>query len=223
MKRLLNHILIVVFVLSMVSCEQEFTPDNTATVDFSGEWYYQLIEEDGTVYWDYYYAGPPFYTYNSSENTADKLWFNDNDEIFGIKALMDISGNPEGFTGTGGVNEPYVPSPDSVVTSGGIPLSILVDDYAYMELLEGKIIKDGAKVWQDKEKAVSDSIYMKFQFSSATFNFTSREIEVYDPADSTTTTEYIWEKDANFYQVEEALDIWIVAGHRQTGWEVYIH
>lgn len=221
MKRIIKYFVFSVFVLVLFSCEQEYTVENTATAGFAGEWYYQLILSDGTVYWDYWYEGPTFNTYNSADNTPNELWFDDNEEL-GVKALLQISGEPTSFTGTGGINLSVVSEPDSIPVAAGVPLSVLVDDYAYVELLEGKILKNAARVWQDKEQAVADSIYLKFQFSSATFNYTSRQVDRLEE-DGSTTTFYVWEKDANYYTVGEVLDTLIWAGHRQTGWEVYLY
>jgi hypothetical protein len=221
MKRMMKHSLLIVLVLTVCSCEKTFTPENTAMVGFAGEWYYKLFTIGGEEIYDYDYEGPLMMTYNSSENVPGKLWVDDNLYTFPLKALMDISGSPGSFTGTGGINLAVIPYPDSIPAAAGVPLSVLVDDFVYVEIMEGKILKDAARVWQDKEQAVTDSLYLVLKFSNAILYYTSREAVVQNE-DGTRTTVYIWERDEDSYQVGEALDTFIVAGHRQTGWEVYL-
>ena len=221
MKRIIKYFVFSVFVLVLFSCEQEYTVENTAVVAFAGEWFYELQYDDGSLIYSYDYHGPVMLTHNDADNSPDKLWLDDQDYSIPVRALLNISGTPESFTSTGGINEFIVSDPDSVPVAGGVPLSVVVDDYAICEIIEGKILKDAARVWEDKEQAVSDSIFLKVQFSAATFNYTSREINRLE-ADGSTTTYYIWEKDANFYQAGDVVDTFILAGHRQTGCEVYL-
>jgi len=209
------------FVLVLFSCEQEYTVENTAMVSYAGEWYYELQEETGDLIYEYDYHGPVMLTHNDADNSSDKLWIDDQGWSIPVRALVNISGTPESFTASSGVNRLKVSDPDSIPVAGGVPLAVVVDDYAIVEVLDGKILKDAAKVWQDKEKAVSDSIFLLLKFSAATFNYTSREINRTEE-DGSTTTYYIWEEDANFYQVGDPVDTLIIAGHRQTGWEVYL-
>ena len=94
-------------------------------------------------------------------------------------------------------------------------------DYALVEVIEGKIIKNGATVEPDPEKTVTDSIYIKFKFSSAALRYISRVTYHHDEDGVIDDTIYHTERAADFYEELDILDTIIISGHKQTGWEVY--
>ena len=77
MKKIL--FLLAIFAIA-VSCEEEFVPEDTATVDLAGEWWVQTYSPDMSVI---YLGYERIATYNTSENTDDSIWVSDYEHIFG--------------------------------------------------------------------------------------------------------------------------------------------
>ena len=210
-----NILYLLVIVLFATACEEEFEPGATATLDFAGEWYYELQGEDGTTYWTYDYGYYPLLTYNSSANVANEIWFSDQGAL-GVKAKFNLLGTQGSFTGPDAVCTDLVMdwAPETTEVDGE-QFTVLVDDYAIAEILEGKILPGAATVWQDKEHAKSDSLYLKFELSNATFTFTNKKY--------TKDGDDYYEMELNpGYTKGDVLDILVFSGHKQTGWEVYI-
>ena len=218
--------LIAIFLLAVLGgCQEEFDPGSTEAVQFAGEWFYQVQLNDGTVLSDYDYHGDPVLTYNTSDNLPDEIWIDDQDTWpLYMKAKAKVDGESSSFTGTGvSPNEiaiAYYGIPEAPEADGVAVTDTMDYDYAAIELLEGEILEDAAKVWQDKEQAPADSIRIRVVGHAAVFHYTSKAINFSN--EDTTYTYYILERDTDFLELLFPLDTIIYSGHKQTGWEVYL-
>ena len=222
------------------SCEEEFEPGSTNTVEFAGQWLYELQASDGTVIYDIYDTypnyggGDPFLTYNSSDNKANEVWFDDQGWNGLIRAKFSIEGTSESFKSGIVVNELILGTPEVAeedMVDGKQVVLNSVGDYFLAEIVEAKIIPGAATVWADPQKSTTDSIYVKFAFHGADFHFTVKQnvkvsyvdriIPTVPPSDSITyDTSYVYVRDADFFDVLAPEDTLIITGHRYTGWEV---
>jgi hypothetical protein len=213
MKNIFYSLLVVLLGLSFTSCEDEFVPEVTEAADFAGEWFYQIQNEDGDLYADYMYHDPTFMTYNSAENLPNEVWFDDQGVYLAFKSKFDLSGDNENFSSGGlAINQYEYHTPDSVPESDGVNLDIDID-YGAVDLRNGKILKGAATVNQDHENAPADSIYFETVFYTATYSFTSVEQD----------GEFSWQLNDPPFTIDETTEeVYVVSGHRKTGWEVYI-
>jgi len=238
-------LLIVTLSIIGVSCQEELEPGETNTAGFAGEWFYEFMLSDGSVYYElmdlfgYGLLGYPFLTYNSAANKANEVWFDDQDFLFPIKAKFTLAGTPEGFSSGLAVNElvlSYSIDPDDVpeadqVDGKKVVMEMNDGDYYLAKIIEGKIIKDGVIVRDDPQKPKADSIYVKFAFFGANFNYTvkrnikvkyvTRVIPTTPETDSAVyDTSFVYMRDANFFEVLDPSDTLSIGGYRQTGFEV---
>ncbi|MFW6327096.1 MAG: lipid-binding protein [Bacteroidota bacterium] len=215
MKKLFFLYMIGMLLIGMWSCEEDYVPESTNAVDFAGDWFYEVQSPDGDVYLSYDYESDFLMTYNSSENRENEVWIDDQEVFLYFKSKFTLEGEPSEFSSSDlAINEYEFHEPDEDPTSAGESAEVEID-YGVVGISNGKILEDAATVWQDKEQATADSIYFETEFYTATFNFNSVE--------SDTEGEFVWELDDPAFSIDEATEeIYVVSGHRKTGWEVHI-
>ena len=205
---------IMFIALIISSCEEEFEPGATEAFDYSGDWYYQLQLEDGTVLGDFDYHGDMLLTYNTADNTSNEVWFDDPGYLF-FKSKFQLNGSQESFSGaTPALNLYEIGLPSDFPKVDGAEHKDTIA-YGEVELLEGKILEDAAKVYADMQNAPSDSIYLKLQFNSVVYTY------LIDMNVSGSDTTYTPIQQGDFESLED-FEIYVASGHRQTGWEVYL-
>ncbi|GHT11869.1 hypothetical protein AGMMS4956_05550 [Bacteroidia bacterium] len=104
MKKLL-YISIAACAVLFASCEPE-TPEmwKSETSDYAGRFVFGLYDESGTI--PYYPVsflvenGVEVQIYNTTENVANKVWIDDLDGLFPLKAQITLSGTATSFSGT---------------------------------------------------------------------------------------------------------------------------
>lgn len=215
MKKYFKYIIAIFAVTILISsCEEEFEPGATEAFDYSGDWYYQLQLEDGTVLADFDYHGDMLLTYNTANNTSNEVWFDDPGYLF-FKAKFTLNGSSESFSSQSSQLNLYEigPPSDFPEVDGAEHKDTIA--YGEVELLEGKILEDAAKVYADRENAPSDSIYLKVQFNSVVYTY------LIDMNVSGSDTTYTPVQQGDFESLED-YEIYVASGHRQTGWEVYL-
>ena len=208
------YIIAVTIVLGLISCEDDYDPEVTKAAEFAGEWFYQVQTEAGDVYMDYDYHSSTLLTYNSAANLPNEVWFDDQGVFLYFKSKFKLTGTAANFESSDlAINEYEFEMPEEAPTSAGETVEVESVDYGVVRVTDGKILEGAATVWQDKEKAQTDSIYFKTEFYTATFNFISVE----------SNGGFAWElADPPFIIDETTQEIYVVSGHRKTGWEVYI-
>lgn len=223
MKKYLIYISPLLFLFLIISCDQEYDAGATNAVQYAGEWFYQVLEEDGeTIIEEMDYHIDPLLTYSTADNTPNQFWINDQGETIHLMAMVTVSGDQTGFSTTGyGVNLEEVGDPSTDPTGAN---QVLMDtiDYGLVQISNGKIMPNAARVWEDMQQAPADSIYMELIFSQGVFSYTSREVVRHDTTGTPVDTIYIFEPNDNFYEALAPQDTIIISGHRQTGWEVYL-
>lgn len=222
MKKVNLLYMFAVLVVGFFSCEDDFVPEDTAAAEFAGDWFYQVQDETGAVFLDYQYHDDVLMTYNTAENLANEVWIDDQGLYLYFKSKFTLTGDPSNFASQGlAINhlEFYTPNP---ATEAGV-LDTVEIDYGIVGLTDGKIIKDAATVWQDRELATADSIYFKTEFYTANFYFTSVLDSTYTNEEGEEISVFSWQENDPLWEIdEETREVYVVSGHRKTGWEVYI-
>jgi hypothetical protein len=98
MKRYIIMAFAALFIFS--SCERDDSVGGTATQDLAGEWWVQISVDNSLI-------DPGFYkvlTYNTSDNAPDKIWVDDEQNIFGFKSKVPANVTGKTFSGDNAVN-----------------------------------------------------------------------------------------------------------------------
>jgi len=98
MKRILYILSLVGSLAILASCQKMTNPGGTATEALAGQWYvtYDLVAADGEVVMEDFNEGRSLcMTYNTSENDKNTIWFDDMENLFGLKCK--VGANVEGF------------------------------------------------------------------------------------------------------------------------------
>jgi hypothetical protein len=228
MKKILYFIPVIVLTL-FTSCQKEYDPGATEAGQYAGEWFCEIAEEDGSVFWSYDLAYAYFLdygleslvlTYSTADNAANEFWIDDQQWYVEFKAKVTVDGNAESFHTTGPTPNLYGGiDADSVPVAAGVPLQVYAP-YGLLEIMDGKILDDAATLWYDMEQSTTDSIYFELVFSEGLFNYTSEQIIYHDTTGVAIDTYYVFKEDADFFTAGDPIDTLIYSGHRQTGWEV---
>jgi hypothetical protein len=108
-------ILIAAFALLLTNCKKDEI-DNTATEKMAGEWYVtaDAVDGSGNVFAEDIYGLGRFHldTYNTSSNSKDTLWIDDNKNFWPFKIKVGIDLKSMTFQASDAQNEYY----DSQVT-----------------------------------------------------------------------------------------------------------
>ena len=236
----MKKILLLFITLSLIgtSCQEEFDAGETKTAGYAGEWFYQIKASDNETvllgFSDTYTNLLPLLIYNSAANKSNEVWIDDQLLWAWIKAKVVLQGDPTSFKSGIVVNEAMIETPEVDEEDEIIGFQLeeeLNDNWYLVEILDGKIIKDAATVWPDKEKAKADSINIKMAFHGGNFHWTvqrnirvdtvDRVIPTAPPTDSVAfDTSFVYVRDTNFFDILDPMDTIYITGHRQTGWEV---
>jgi len=144
-----NKVLIFFLALgiSLSSCKKDEV-EGTATQETAGEWYVtaDAVKADGSlVEKDVYHLGHfKMGTYNTVENTADKMWVDDYDNFWVFKGKVDLNLSEKSFSGKAIKN---------AATEG---------DEITFDITNGKVLKGAAKY---PNGTVADSIVFEVKFS----------------------------------------------------------
>lgn len=114
----------------------------TSTYPLSGEWWIQYYEFDGTTYTNPGYGYFPLFTSNTAADDGKEMWISDDGSFwtYTVKCPVDMTS----------------------LTFGGDALTSTVADYhIWLNVSEGKVIKDGGK---SPSGVVVDSIFCKIEF-----------------------------------------------------------
>jgi len=140
MKRI--YVLSIVATLIFISaCQKKPEVGGTSTQKMANEWWVQLFDPSGALAVPAGYHGR-IATYNSSTNTGNELWVDDQAEIwdFKVKATAD---------------------PNNLTFSANQAVSVIDNYHIKVTITDGKIIEYGGL---SKTGVITDSIYMKIQF-----------------------------------------------------------
>lgn len=222
MKKLLLSIFLV---SALVSCTEEPEIWDSATLEYAGNWQFQLFSADGQdLYVDYGYA---LYTYNTAANIPNEIWIDDETALFPMKFKATLDGTSGEFLSVRGtniygtpVNTPGETDTIETVTMGG--------DYSEFEVVEGHIIENASLMTSG---VYSDSLYMKIKCYLIEVDYTSYIASIdstwdYFLADSTilTSTDSTFAKMDSVYGWEstgdtvEFVEEYVISGYRYTGY-----
>lgn len=227
MKNIFYVITIVAFVFGFSSCEDDYEVENTKVAVFAGDWFYEVFDADNNLEMPYDYKESTLLSYNTASNLENEVYFDDQEVYLYFKSRFELKGSAESFSSEAlALNEYEYDIPESIeVLKGEVVVDLIESiDYGLVELTNGKIILKGATVWQDKEHAKADSIYVEFRFYTGEFTFVPVKDSTYLNADDNVEYDvYHYEPATPHYTVDDTSEeIYFIGGHRKTGWEVYI-
>lgn len=98
------------FLLVISACKKDEVIGGTAVQDVSGEWWLQLeiVDQEGEViepYNDEAYTS--LSTYNTADNSATQMWFDDNQSYWSIKGKVNVNVTDKTFSGDNVENQYY--------------------------------------------------------------------------------------------------------------------
>ena len=217
MKNIFLYLIGACISLSLVSCDDTELEDwDSAVLDYSGTYLYQVSELDGTLVADYDNEHKLEF-YNTSADVANKLWIDDHDKVFELRSKFSLDGAPSAFKSNSTVfadlenNEKAVVIPDSKPTALGETV-VELRDYIRAAIVEGKILTDGATTL---DKNITDSLYMSMVFYSGSVTFKSEEVPV-EYRSNPDKEEFKWVLDVVAHDATKD-ESYIIAGHRYTG------
>ena len=142
-KNILKFFTVAIAVLGLSSCAKEEI-GGTAVQDMAGEWYVQVdgVDKDGNVVVeDPFGMGYfPLYTYNTNENSSDRMYVSDDQNFWPFCVIVDVNYSAGTFQASG--------AEDSF---NGISVDIV----------DGSIVKDGTV---SQAGYTADSISFKVVF-----------------------------------------------------------
>lgn len=147
--KLTNRVLIffLTATISFTSCKKDEV-QGTATQETAGEWYVtaDAVKADGSlVEKDVYGLGHfKIGTYNTVENTSDKMWLDDYDNFWTFKGKVDLNLSDKSFSGK------------------TIKNAAAEGDEITFDITNGKVLKGAAKY---PNGTVADSIVFEVKFS----------------------------------------------------------
>ena len=122
----------------LTSCEKDDEIGGTAVEKLSGEWWVQLSVDNALVVPNYF----ELRTYNTADNVGDKMWLDDNEDLWPYKFKVDVDAAAQTF---------------SVTNSQSEYTNIKVT------VKNGKVLTGASK--GPVSQAVTDSIYFEAEFS----------------------------------------------------------
>lgn len=134
-----KHILIAaIALLAFSGCSKDDEVGGTATQDIAGEWWVQISVDNTPVVPDFF----KILTYNTAENVPDKMWLDDEGNLWPFKFKVNVNASAKTFS-----------AEDAASTYSNITIN----------LMNGKILKNASK--GPLSKAQTDSIYFEAEFS----------------------------------------------------------
>lgn len=215
MKKLL-YILAVGFI-GLTACDDTELEDwDSAVLDYSGTYLYQVSTLDGTLAVDYDSENKLEF-YNTSADVANELWIDDHDKVFELRSKFFFNGDASSFASKSIAFDDLTNNEKAIVVPEDKPLkldTITVEarDYVRAAIVEGKIIKDGATTLG---KNITDSLYISIVLYSGNVTFKSEEVPV-EYRSNPDKEEFKWVLDVVAHDAAKD-ESYIVAGHRYTG------
>ena len=169
--------MMLIATLLLVSCS-EFEAEKTAFADYSGDWYYRILSEDGTTVIRNY-SSSRLTSYTSA--SGKELIFDDHEQYFNIRVKFAIQGEAAQFTSGKVDNLKYeINKPSKTATKEAIEEQ---KAYKEMAITEGRILHGMATSKSGKVK--TDSLYLKVALRIEGFRYSTEK-------DSVDTTEKRW-------------------------------
>lgn len=138
--------LLLVLVMSFTSCYDDLEVGGTETQNMSGDWWVQLLIDDGAGNWVDGFGVGYFHvsTYNTAANTSSEMWLDDHG-FWPYKAKVPINYDSQTFSAVD-LADPFS-DPDLPVTA---------------TIMDGKILDDVATTSGGNQ---SDSIHYRIEWS----------------------------------------------------------
>ncbi|MDE5418065.1 hypothetical protein L3049_08595 [Labilibaculum sp. DW002] len=217
MKNIFLYLIGAFISLSLVSCDDTELEDwDSAVLDYSGTYLYQVSELDGTLVADYDNEHKLEF-YNTSADVANELWIDDHDKYFELRSKFFLDGDASNFKSKSIAfadltnNEKAIVIPDSKPTALGETI-VELRSYIRAAVVEGKIIKDGATTL---DKNIVDSLNVSMVLYSGSVTFKSEEVPVAYRANPD-KEEFKWVFDTVAHDATKD-EAYIIAGHRYSG------
>ena len=140
--RKLSIIIGAIAVFALTACKDDQEIPKAKTVSMSGEWWLDASDADSNFVVSAHDIGHSFLTYNTSDDTDNEIWFDDDGGFWPMKAKMKVDLS----------NTSFVP--------GDTVRNIYNEDADFI-LYEGRIIKGAATAPSGTK---TDSMYMVLGF-----------------------------------------------------------
>ncbi|RXQ96752.1 hypothetical protein EO244_03735 [Ancylomarina salipaludis] len=227
MKNIINKLFLVASViivgLSFTSCDEKIEIWDSATLEYSGTYVYELKNEDATATYVGYSDQNKIEIFNTSANVENEVIIYDHGKMFPLKSKFIFSGNATSFASKSLLFDDLTNNEEAVVLPEDAPTAItdtLSEDRDYLRaaVVEGSIIKDGMTTIGGN---VADSLYFKIVLYSGTANFKSVAVPVEYRANPD-KEEFEWELVS---VVRDAAKdkTYVISGHRYTGFSEDSH
>ena len=217
MKNIFLYLIGACLSLSLVSCDDTELDDwDSAVLDYSGTYLYQVSEPDGTLVADYDNEQKLEF-YNTAADVANELWIDDHDKVFELRSKFFFDGDAGSFKSKSIAFADLTDNEKAIVVPDNKPLkldtlTVVPRDYIRAAIVEGKIIKNGATTLG---KNITDSLYLSIVLYSGNVTFKSEEVPV-EYRSNPDKEEFKWVLDAVAYDAT-ADESYIISGHRYTG------
>lgn len=215
MKKLL-YILAVSFI-GLTACDDtELENWDSAVLDYSGTYLYQVSELDGTLVVDYD-SEHKLEFYNTSADVANELWIDDHDKVFELRSKFFFDGDASSFKSKSVAFADLTDNEKAIVVPEDKPLkldtiTVVSRDYIRAAIVEGKIITDGAITLGNN---TTDSLFVSIVLYSGDVTFKSEEVPVAYRSNPD-KEEFKWVLDVVAHDATKD-ESYIIAGHRYTG------
>lgn len=218
MKNIFYILGILIFTISVTSCQKDLEIWDSETLDYSGRFVFKLMSEDmQDTYVDY--DGYEIQIYNTAENVPNVVWMEDHGDIFPLKSKFELTGNASSFKST---TEDFAQLLNNIYSTDDLPTpnptaagqTVTEDEkwYTRATVLEGKILPGAATSIGGNS---ADSLYIKIKLYSGTATYTSYEIAEALRADPK-VPEFRWRFTSATR--DPAMDeIYVIGGYRYTG------
>jgi len=225
MKKILLYVAFAMAVSSLSSCKEDLEIWDSATLDYSGRFMYQLQDSSGaTVYVDYA-AKNEIRIFNTAANLPNEVWIDDIAKKFPFKCKFNLTGNSESFKSKS-LN--FADLNDNTITTVkdyGFTLptvkplaanETVTEPRGYLRcaVTEGKIIRNAATTLGGNK---ADSIFIRVRLYSGSVTFVSYSIPVAQRVNPN-IEEFAWKfSTMNYDPVAYPDEYYVISGHRFTG------
>ncbi|BAX79460.1 lipid-binding protein [Labilibaculum antarcticum] len=215
MKTLL-YILAVGFI-GLTACDDTELEDwDSAVLDYSGTYLYQVSDLDGNLLVDYDNEDKLEF-YNTSADVANELWIDDHDKVFELRSKFFFDGDASSFASKSIAFADLTNNEKAIVVPEDKPLkldtiTVVARDYIRAAIVEGKIVKNGATTIGEN---ITDSLYVSIVLYSGTVSFKSEAVPV-EYRSNPDKEEFQWVLDDVVYDATKD-DSYLISGHRYTG------
>jgi len=227
MKNIINKFFLVAVVmivgLSFTSCDEEIEIWDSATLEYSGTYVYELKNADATTTYVGYSDQNKIEIYNTSANVENEVIIYDHGKMFPLKSKFNFSGDPTNFASKSLLFEELTNNEEAVELPDSKPVAltdVLSEDRDYLRaaVVEGSILEDAMTTIGGN---VADSIYFKIVLYSGTANFKSVAVPVEYRANPD-KEEFEWEL-VSVVRDDTKDETYVISGHRYTGFSEDSH